>query len=157
MSDIYVRRLGRLRDEYQAARGALVYALEYWQTQSLYNFHSLERSSRDEVRRAAENLESTFFIRAFSVFEGALKEHLEKNHPVVAVAEDVSAAWLIDRVGALQDPPIRDPLRPLVHQVRRYRNYLVHPGAGPMPPLVTFQDALSRLSRFLDRLPEPPY
>jgi hypothetical protein len=156
VSDLYVRRLGRIREEYQAAAGALAYVSVYWRTHNIFNFRALEVSSLEDVRRAADDLETTFLIRLFAAFEGILKEHLAKNHPGARVAEDVSAAWLIDRVSALQRPRIVDPLRARVHDVRRYRNYLVHPG-GPMPAFVQLSEALGRLTRFVDRLPSPPY
>jgi len=104
------------------------------------------------VRRAANDLDATYFIRLFSVFEGILKEHTANYQPGIRVTEDVSAAWLIDRVSKLQQPRIADLFRERVHSVRRYRNYLVHPG-GNLPAFVQFSEALARLTRFVDRLP----
>lgn len=152
MSDFYVRRLERIRDEHQAASGALAYVSVYWLRASIFNFPSLETVGVEEVRRAADDLDATYFIRLFSVFEGILKEHLANNHSGIRVAEDVSAAWLIDRVSKLQQPRIADLFRERVHSVRRYRNYLVHPG-GNLPAFVQFSEALARLTRFADRLP----
>ncbi|MDQ2686581.1 MAG: hypothetical protein M3Y28_01810 [Armatimonadota bacterium] len=156
MSAIYVRRLDRVREEYVAASGALAYVSAHWHSQSIFSFRGLASINSEDVRRAANDLEATYFIRLFSVFEGILKEHLAKNHPSVRVAEDASAAWLIDRVSARQRPPIIDPLRSRVHAVRRYRNFLVHPG-GLMPAFVPFSEALGRRTRFSDRLPDAPY
>lgn len=104
------------------------------------------------MQRAADDLEATYFIRLFSVFEGILKEHMAESHPGIRVAEDVSAAWLIDRASKLQQPRIADLFRERIHSVRRYRNYLVHPG-GNLPAFVQFSEALARLTRFADRLP----
>lgn len=156
MSDQYIRKLGRIRDEYQAAAGALAYVGVYWRKQNIFNFSGLEASGIEEVKRAADNLEATYIIRIFSEFEGVLKEHLARNHPRVPVADDVSAAWLIDRVSSLQRPRMTVQLRDRVHTVRRYRNYLVHRG-GSMPAPVQFSEALAHLTKFVHRLPDPPY
>lgn len=154
MSDLFVRRLERIRDEHLAASGALAYVSAYWQKASIFNFPSLETIGVEEVQRAANDLEATYFIRLFSAFEGILKEHMAQIHPGIQVAEDASAAWLIDRSAKLQQPRIADLFRERVHSVRRYRNFLVHPG-GNTPPFVQFSEALARLTRFSDRLPSP--
>lgn len=156
MSDLYVRRLERIRDEHQATAGALAYVSIYWQKSNLFNFSGLEAVGAEDVQRAAGELEGTYLIRLFSAFEGILKEHLAKNHPDVAVAEEANSVWLIDRVSKLQNPRIEDPFRARVHDVRKYRNYLVHPG-GDQPPFIQFSEALARLTRFVDKLPSPPY
>ncbi len=156
MSDLYVRRLARIRDEHQAASGALAYVSVNWRKSNLFNFPGLEAVGVEDVQRAANDLEATYFIRLFSAFEGILKEHLAKNHPSVPAAEEAKSVWLIDRVSKLQKPRIEDPLRARVHEVRKYRNYLVHPD-GSLLPFVQFSDALARLTRFVDKLPSPPY
>lgn len=155
MSDFYVRRLDRIREEYLAASGALAYVSAFWHAHNVFNFPALEVVGIEDVRRAAGDLEATYFIRLFAAFEGVLKEHLAKNHPAVRVADDASAAWLIDRVAARQGPPVGTPLRARVHDVRRYRNSLVHAG-GRTPAFVSLPEALGRLTRFVDRLPDPP-
>lgn len=152
MSDRFVRRLERIRDEYQAASGALAYVSVSWHKASIFNFPGLETVGVEEVQRAADDLEATYFIRLFSVFEGILKEHMAESHPGIRVAEDASAAWLINRVAKLQQPRVADLFRERVHAVRRYRNSLVHSG-GNLPPFVQFAEALARLTRFADRLP----
>ena len=152
MSDRFVRRLERVRDEQQAASGSLAYVSIYWQKASIFNFSGLETVGVEGVLRAAADLEATYFIRLFSVFEGVLKEHMAESHPGIRITEDASAAWLIDRVSKLQKPPIFNIFRERVHEVRRYRNYLVHPG-GNLPAFVQFSEALAQLTRFADRLP----
>lgn len=156
MSAEYVRRLERIRDEHWAASGSLAYVSVNWHRANIFNFPSLEAVGVEDVRRAADDLQATYFIRLFSVFEGILKEHLAENHPHLTVAEDASAASLIDRVARLQRPRVSDALRDRVHDVRRYRNYLVHPG-GNLPAFVQFSEAVGRLTRFADRLPDPPH
>lgn len=152
MSDRFVRRLERIRDEHTASSGALAYVSAYWYRANIFNFSSLETVGVEEVQRAAGDLEATYFIQLFSVFEGILKEHVAESHPGIRVAEDVSAAWLIDRTAKLQQPRIADLFRERVHAVRRSRNFLVHPGTNT-PPFVQFSEALARLTRFADRLP----
>jgi hypothetical protein len=156
VSDRYIRKLGRIRDEYQAATGALAYVNAHWHKQNIFNFSGLKASGIEEVRRAADNLETTFMIRLFSAFEGILKEHLARNHPRVRIADDVSAAWLIDRVSGLQRPRLNIQLKDRAHAVRRYRNYLVHQ-SGSMPAPIQFSEALAQLTKFVHRLPDPPY
>jgi hypothetical protein len=154
VSDEYVSRLRRVRDEHEAIAGALAYVDIYWDSQNIFAFPPLQASTRAIVRRATGELEAGFIIRLFSIFEGILKEHLSKNHPGLNVAEDASAAELIDRVATLQTPPIRDPLLGRVHGVRQYRNYLVHPG-GLLPAYIASPEALARLAKYADRLPVP--
>lgn len=155
MSDAYVRRLARIKEEYQAASGALAYVSVHWYQFNIFNFGGLDTVGAEDVQRAANDIEATYTIRVFSAFEGILKEHLAKNHPGLSVAEDATAARLIDRVAKLQRPPISDTFRSRVHDVRKYRNFLVHPGAF-MPTFVQFSEALARLTRFADKLPDPP-
>jgi hypothetical protein len=90
----------------------------------------------------------------FAAFEGALKEHLAEYHAGMAVPEDVRVVWLIDRVATLQTPHIGIPLRQRVHEVRRYRNALVH-ATVPAPLSLSFTEARARLNTYLDKLPEP--
>lgn len=141
MSDVYVRRLARVQEELDALRDAVQFA-------------SRNAGSPGGLRRADENLEAIFVIRLFAVFEGVLKEHLAQHHPNIVVPEDARAVWLIDRVAQRQTPPITFPLRNRVHEVRRWRNFLIHPGGGPALEIF-WTDALARLSRFADHLPEP--
>lgn len=152
MSDKYIRRLGLVQSEYDAARDAIDYVLKNWHRQGV--FGDIAGSSPEDFRRASANLEEIFFIRLFTMFEGLLKQHLSEHHPHLTIPEDAKSVWLIDRVSTLQRPRITAPLRDQVHEVRRYRNSLVHSGGFILPP-VYFTEALARLSRFVSRLPEP--
>jgi len=152
MSEVYVRRLFRIQREYGATRDAAAYVLHNWHKQDI--FRDIQGISEEDLRRAAGNLDAIFLIRLFSTFEGILKEHLAQHHPNIAVPEEARAVWLIDRVAQRQSPPIPASLKSRVHEVRRYRNYLTHASVGR--PLETpFAMALFRLSKFVDRLPEP--
>ena len=152
MSDALVRRLSRIRREYDATRDAAAYVIRNWQKQNI--FDDIQGTSLEDLRRAAGSLDAVFVIRLFSTFEGILKEHLAQHHPHIAVPEEARAVWLIDRVAQRQVPPIPASLKSRVHEVRRYRNYLTHPSARH-PFETPFAVALSRLSKFVERLPEP--
>lgn len=152
MSVVYVRSLSRLRDEYEAVDASLRYVQDQWRKQNLSL--PITRATPESLNRAISDLRSAYFIRLFSTFEGMLREHMAQHHPTISMEEDARAVWLIDRVSQLQSPHLSPPLRDRVHEVRRQRNYWVHPGGTP-PPLVDFPDALARLSKFLSYLPEP--
>lgn len=154
MSQTYIRRLKRIGDEFVAARGALAYAAQNWQKHALYSHRELEMIGPQDIKNAADNLETTFIIRLFAEFEGILKEHLTQHHAGIHLPEDARAVWLIDRVANLQTPHIGLPLRDRVHEVRRYRNALVHSSPVVIAPLL-FVEASSRLNLYLDKLPEP--
>jgi len=152
MSDLYVRLLQRVGDEHDAVDASLKYVRDQWRRQNLSL--AIKQATPEDLQRAIDDLDTTFFIRLFSTFEGMLRQHMEQHHAGISVEEDARAVWLIDRVARLQAPPIVAPLRDRVHEVRRYRNFLVHPGGGPLRT-VFFTDALARLGRFVSRLPEP--
>ena len=152
MSDQYVRLLQRVRDEHNAVDASLQYVQEQWRRQNLSL--PITQATAGDLQRAINDLQPTYFIRLFSTFEGMLREHMAQHHPDILVEEDARAVWLIDRVAQLQAPPISAPLRSRVHEVRRCRNFFVHPGAAS-PSLLEFKDALARLSKFVNFLPEP--
>jgi hypothetical protein len=153
VSDIFGQWLRAVRYEYEAAREAIAYINRNWQKYDIYG-EITEGLTPQHFKNAAQNLEAIFIIRLFATFEGILKEHLAKSHPHISVPEDVRAVWLIDRSANLQNPHIVTPLRNRVHDVRRYRNFLVHPG-GVIANRIFFQDALASLAKFSDRLPDP--
>ena len=154
MSDRFVRRLKSVQSEYDAAREAIAYVDRYWQKLNISA--EIGGITPKQFTNAANSLETIFIIRLFSTFEGVLKEHLAKNHPTISVPEDARAVWLIDRVANRQTPRINAPLVSKVHDVRKYRNSLVHVG-GPVPCRIIFTDALAALAKFCDWLPDPPY
>ena len=154
MSAIYINRIRRIKDEFVAAQGALAYVARNWQKQAIFNDDELEAVGPQDIKNAADNMEATFIIRVFAAFEGMLKEHLAQHHSGIAMPDDVSVAWLIDRVATLQTPHIGTPLRNNIHHVRRYRNSLVHADAAIVSPLQLIE-VCSRLNTYLDKLPDP--
>jgi len=150
MSASYVRSLVRLKTEYEAVDASLRYVQEQWRRQNLPL--SITLATPEALSRAISDLPSAYSIRLFSTFEGMLREHMAQHH--TALSEDTPAIQLIDRVASLEDNRVSAQLRDKVHEVRRYRNFLVHAG-GTLPLIVAFPDALARLSKFVDKLPEP--
>lgn len=151
MSDIYVHSLVGVQSEYLAAQDAIDYVIANWQRDSIVR---TIQGGLDDFQRASDDMEAVFLIRLFSIFEGILKDYLAQYHPSIHVPEEARSVWLIDRVAQRQPRPITFPLRHRVHEVRRYRNFLVHP-RGPALPVLFFPDALAPLSKFVDHLPEP--
>ena len=152
MSQQYLRRLNQVKSDFDAADDALSYVSRNWDKNNISQ--EVSRSKLADFRKAQVGLETMFFIRLFATFEGILKQHLVERHSTLTLPEDPKAVWLIDRVGNLQRPRITLPLRVRVHDVRCYRNYLVHSGRHWMPQIV-FIDALTGLGRFVSHLPEP--
>ena len=152
MSSIYINKSKSIRSEFKANQDALAYIVRHWQKQAIYN--EIDQVGPEDFKKALDNLEGTFVLRLFAAFEGMLKEHMAQHHPAITLPEDVSMYRLIDLVANRQTPPISLPLRQRVHEVRRYRNSLVHSGA-PAVPTIAFAEALSRLNTYLAKLPEP--
>jgi hypothetical protein len=98
-----------------------------------------------DVRDCHNDLERTYLIRMFAVFEVTLREfwmHVvgRRSHPPVTRVMDGIAARCRMPVGYLT----------LAHTVREFRNTLVHGGGGRS---VTLDEARSHLCRFLSSLP----
>lgn len=155
MSEVYISRLTRIQKEYDAAQGALEYAIRGWQREALFAEPELELISPQELRRCEANLEPIFIIYLFSAFEDILRSHLQSHHPHLSIPEEEKAVRLIDRVAMLQRPRIVGPLRERVHDVRRSRNQLVHASVSAQTLRISLSEVLARLIKFVDQLPEP--
>lgn len=97
------------------------------------------------VRRCAQHLDATYYIRLFAVFEESLRQVWEvsmekKTRPKT---ED-----LLNGCAARRDME-HDILRE-AHEVRDYRNMLVHGGNAAT---VTLDEAIRRLCLFFSRMP----
>ena len=149
MSYPHVQQLALIRDEFDAARAALVYTQRTWNsTRSEPEVSDLSLSS---VKSALDNLETTYILRAFVRFEALLREHLEaRSVPVPYRTED-----LINSAARRQRPRIPDELRDQAQTVREYRNAIVHSKPSAIP-LLDIQEALRYLNLFLDRLEDIP-
>ena len=99
-----------------------------------------------------EKVEAIFLIRLFAVFEGILKEHHAQFHANDAAPPHASVSWHIDRLAFFNRSRISEKLAASVHEVRRYRNSLVHSLVNVTS--IDFDIALSTLSKFAIKLPE---
>lgn len=105
--------------------------------------------SNTNVRDAntmSNNLEGTYLIRLFAAFESGLRNRWESSRTTKPPVRD-----LIDSIAGSRGAP--DELREQVHEVREYRNSLVHESDGETEP-VALGVARGRLCTFFARLPE---
>jgi len=141
-------------------RERLVYVQENWYNHSLFNEKRFEGSSRSAVVQIAADLDAVFMIRLFAAFEGILRQHMVQHHPNLQVSKDIRAGKdvtvsnLTDQVATVQSVRITLTLCNEVHEVRKYRNSLVHPDSRAVAE-VTFTEALARLARYVGWLPDP--
>ena len=143
-------RLRRVRDEQLAARYSLGRAEAKWDLESgTPTAEFREKVTLGEIRRAAENLERTFVLRLFSEFEGVLFDFWESG--LGHDADQSNASQLIDQIGSVQT--IGAVYRQGAHEVRKWRNKLVHPRAKPAEPL-TVDQCLGKLGRYLSFFPQ---
>ena len=99
------------------------------------------------LRDAIDNLDGTYLVRLFAVFEAALRSYW-----MVEVRESrPPAEVLVDRVADRVHIP-RSEVDD-VHAVRLRRNGIVHEDAGPASE-VTLNEARGGLQTFLKRLPD---
>lgn len=155
MSRVYQRMLARVQDERDVAEEAVAYVRDNWYAKSIFDEAGfIEGRTLHEILQLAESLDTIFTIRLFAAFEGMLRQHMRQHHPKPAVPEDAGAAFLIDRVAAAQAIRISISLCNEVHEVRKYRNSLMHPD-GTRAIEIPFTVALARLARYVGWLPEP--
>jgi hypothetical protein len=99
-----------------------------------------------DVHAMSENLEGTYLIRLFAAFESGLRSYwatIRKTKPAVR--------HLIDTIATVRGVP--DDLKDEVHEVREYRNRLVHESDDEAVP-VAIDVARSRLCTYFARLPD---
>jgi hypothetical protein len=150
VSYLHVQQLRPIRDEFDAARAAVVYLEGAWH--KLRDTPEVSGIGISQVREAVHNIEITYIIRLFSKFEGLLYEHLAVSHP--GRRPPATAKSLIDRVASRERVP--DPIRDEAQKVRGYRNSIVHQAArlGTAPVSVqSFRQAMSALNHFLAYFP----
>jgi hypothetical protein len=142
--DVWLRRIKAVGLEHAAARLAadrLVVAAE----------HDPSVLTRDielkDVRRMAARLDGTYVVRMFAEFETALRHYWAAGRRTGPPARTRD---LIDGVAATCTV-LADRLRN-AHQVREYRNYLVHERDRLTVPL-SILDARGHLCRFVSHLP----
>jgi hypothetical protein len=154
MSDPYVQRLRRIRDEFEAARQSLAYVNQNWDGQSLFATVLFQGISPNSLQNASRNVEVTYFVRLFAEFEGILKDHLQTNHSAAKVPAKPKVDELIALVLKQEQIRIDSKLRGRMNGVRDYRNAIAHSSYGFVAPIL-FNQALSTLNTFLSKLPDP--
>jgi hypothetical protein len=93
------------------------------------------------------NLERTYFVRLFALFEESLRDVWEKSFGKTTSPKCVHLLkGCAARTGMKPDTLLAE-----VHEVREFRNYVVH---GTPAPVVTLAVAKSRLCRFFSWMPE---
>jgi len=99
-----------------------------------------------DIQTASERLEGTYIIRLFAEFETSLRmfwvSRGRKTRPSISV--------LLGKVGATCH--VSDGWIQKAHDVREYRNFLVHEREEDIEPIQILQ-AQKHLCRFLSRLP----
>ncbi len=145
MSYILIRRLASVRSEFEAAKAAIDYLEKNWSR--IHTEAGFEDSELSEVRHASANLEATYVIRLFSMFESVLREVLP---PRTLNSPDKRGAYeLINR--AASKWRVSAAVKDKAHLVRQFRNAEVH--QSEIDKDVTFAEALAGLNRFLSWLP----
>ena len=109
-------------------------------------FHFPPEVEWRDVDNASKHIERTYVVRLFSCFESVLKEYFHLRGSFVPRR---NASGLIKV--ASKDCPISDQLLKSVHEVRRYRNSIVH-GSDYPPGPITLSDSRRRVNRFIDKL-----
>lgn len=141
----WLERIGAIEREFLVARTAVadfVAGLERGTTDL-----PADTSVRD-VNATADNLEGTYLVRLFAAFEAGLRSYWSS----IRDTERVRATDLINSIATRRGVP--DDVCDEVHEVRKYRNGLVHEGESESEAEpVTLATARSRLRTFLARLP----
>lgn len=99
----------------------------------------------EDAGQFRERLEETYIVRLFAVFETGLREAWSS---ALKQATEPPAEHLLNGIAARRTVPT--DLTESVHQIRRFRNTIVHGGEAEA---VSMADASGRLNRFFARLP----
>jgi hypothetical protein len=141
---VWLERINTVEQEFLAARAALALLANAIRTgQPLPR----ERFEPKKLKAARANVEATYLIRLFAVFESGLRDAW-KNYFLRQTKP--RAENLLISVAALRF--ISDQERDRAHLVRRYRNAIVHAGAKDAE-VVPLGEAKGYLCQFFSRLP----
>ena len=114
--------------------------------------HAPGGTTHRDLVATSVNLEATYLVRLWAEFETSLLSYFRalKSDPEARIrAVDLVNAVAGVRRGRAIDTPVRDK----VHEVREYRNSLVHERTDPAPAVI-LTEARRRLNNFLGKLPE---
>jgi hypothetical protein len=110
-----------------------------------------EGTQPHHLAAAVDELEGTYLIRLWAVFEAAWTSfwRYRTNRPDGRIRAFDLIQWA---QGVQEGRPVDAAITPLVHQVREYRNFLVHDRDNPAPR-VPIREARTRLNKHLAKLP----
>jgi hypothetical protein len=104
-------------------------------------------NDRGDLLRTGEKLEATYLVRLWAEFETALRSH--RRDATGNPDDTIRASDLVDWTAALRrGRHVSLAFRNLVHEVREYRNSLVHERDEPAPA-VALDEARRRLNTLL--------
>lgn len=99
-----------------------------------------------DANTMSDHLEGTYLIRLFAAFEAGLRSYRESRRATKPPVRD-----LVNSVAGEHGIP--DELRDQVHEIREYRNTLVHEAEQEAEP-VALSVARGRLCTYFARLPD---
>jgi hypothetical protein len=135
-----------VRQEYAAMRFAATYSHDAAFRNPTVLPYDADFEIRDS-KAAADSLEATYVVRLFAEFEAGLRSYwstVRPTSPPVSALIDAVAARAISRIVADASSD--------VHEVRVYRNAIVHEG-DDAPKAVPLDESHRRLKLYLLRLP----
>ncbi len=111
-------------------------------------------TSLRDLDAAADQLEPTYLIRIWAEFETALRSY--RRHKTGDPDDRIGTENLINwTAGVKQGRAISADVRDDVHEVREYRNFLVHERDDREPPAAVAIDVIRRrLNIYMQKLPE---
>lgn len=138
-----IERIKSVEREYQAAAVAAELLAEKLRSEPSFLAPTLRARDGEVVR---QSIETAFLIRLFAVFEAGLREVWSE---ALRQTTEPRMKDLVDALTARRGVP--QGVADAVHQVREYRNALLHGGETSS---VSIGDARRQLNRFFARLPE---
>lgn len=146
MSHSQIQQLILIKGEYKAAQASVDYTEREWSR--LRWEQGFSRIEFPQVRQATANIEATYIVRLFSVFESVLRDVLPVR---LSSSPDRRSVYdLINR--AASKWRISAAVRDGAHRIREFRNLAVHQNFLEAS-LLLFADALAGLNHFLAWLP----
>lgn len=139
-----IQRVRSCESMYEAGRAATAHFLKTCQSDPSHIVSAACFRVRD-IRNCHDDLEHTYLIRMFTIFEAALRAFWKHTS---GKRSRPKASWLLNRIGATCYMPADHLLG--AHGVREFRNTLVHGGTSKAMRL---GEARSYLCKFLSNLP----
>ena len=139
-----ISQIGSCESMCEAGRAATAYFLELCQSDPSH-VSPVRRFRMRDIRDCHHDLERTYLVRIFAIFEVTLRAFWERTS---GRQSRLGAARLMDRIASRCRMPADHLAR--AHGVREFRNALVHGGGGRSLPLGA---ARSYLCKFLSNLP----